>query len=481
MPHVLRHDNSPSLFIGGTWISARDRQQAAIVDPGTGETMAHVALANANDIAAALASAEAAWPAWRRRSPLERGAILQRAAALLRERASAIAHTLTLEQGKPLAEAVAEVRAAAGHFEWMAEEGRRAYGRVVPGGDGWRQTVLRRPIGVVAAFAPWNFPAVSPAKKIATSLAAGCCCILKAAEETPGTAVEIARALEDAGLPPGVLNLLFGVPAEISRALIESPVVRKVSFTGSTAVGRQLAALAGANVKPITMELGGHAPVLVFDDVDVEAVARQCATAKFRNAGQVCVSPTRFLVHERVYEAFVAALAAAAGRVQLGHGLDDGVGMGPLANARRLAAVAEGTRQLARDGARLRAGGEQLARPGNFWLPTVFSDVPLHSAPMREEPFGPIALATPFRSDAQAIELANALPYGLAAYAFTRDGSRQIRLGEEIEAGLVGLNTFFINGPETPWGGVKDSGYGSEGGAEGLAAYQVSKLVAQAV
>lgn len=467
------------LYIDGQWIGGEGRDTVPVVDPATGQPMGELPSATPADLDRALQSAAAAWPGWSTTPAVERGRILRRAAELMRGRRDRIARLLTREEGKPLAEALVEVDGAAAHIEWMAEEGRRGYGRIVGGPAGIRQNVLKRPIGVAAAFSPWNFPATTPARKLGASLAAGCCCILKAPEEAPATAIEMVRAFAEAGVPRGVVNLVCGVPAEISSHLIASPVVRKVSFTGSTAVGRQLAGLAAAAIKPITMELGGHAPVLVFDDVDVDAVVRLCVASKYRNAGQVCVSPTRFYVHERIYERFAGAFAQAAAGLKIGPGLDEGTQMGPLANTRRLAAIENAVADLKYAGARLVAGGERLDRAGNFFAPTVFSDVPAQARAMREEPFGPIALLLPFRDEEAVIEQANALPYGLAAYAFTRDGSRQLRLSERMDTGMLGLNTFFINGPETPWGGVKESGYGSEGATEGLEAYQTTRLVVQ--
>ncbi|VCU68924.1 Alpha-ketoglutaric semialdehyde dehydrogenase [Pigmentiphaga humi] len=469
----------PKLYIDGQWIGGNGRDTIPVIDPATGEAIGDLPVATAADLDRALQSAASAWPTWSATPAVERGRLLRRAAENFRSRRESIARMLTQEEGKPLSEALVEVDGAAGHIEWMAEEGRRGYGRVVAGPAGIRQTVLKRPFGVAAAFAPWNFPATTPARKLSASLAAGCCCILKAPEETPLTAMEMVRSFVEAGVPRGVINLVWGVPADISTHLIASPVVRKVSFTGSTAVGRQLAALAAAAVKPITMELGGHAPVLVFDDVDVEQVVRLCIASKYRNAGQVCVSPTRFYVHERIYDRFVSAFAQAVSGLKLGNGLDDGTQMGPLANTRRLAAVENTVADLRYAGARLVVGGERLDRAGNFFSPTVFADVPPTARAMREEPFGPIALLLPFRDEEAVIEQANALPYGLAAYAFTRDAGRQLRLSEKLDTGMLGLNTFFINGPETPWGGVKESGYGSEGATEGLEAYQTTRLVVQ--
>ncbi|MCK9507301.1 MAG: NAD-dependent succinate-semialdehyde dehydrogenase [Pigmentiphaga sp.] len=468
------------LYIDGQWLGAEGRETLPLINPATGQTRGDLPVATVADLDRALQSAAKAWPAWAATPAVERGRLMRRAAEIIRSRRTSIARLLVLEEGKPLSEALTEVDGAAGHIEWMAEEGRRGYGRIVPGPAGMRQNVLKTPIGVAAAFSPWNFPATTPARKLGASLAAGCCCILKAPEEAPATAIEMVRAFAEAGVPKGVINLVFGVPAQISSHLIASPVVRKVSFTGSTAVGRQLAGLAAAAVKPITMELGGHAPVLVFDDVDVDKVVSLCIASKYRNAGQVCVSPTRFYVHERIYDRFVSAFTQATQALTLGSGLESETQMGPLANTRRLASIENAVADLAHAGARLTTGGERLDQAGNFFAPTVFADVPPQARAMREEPFGPIALLMPFRDEASVIEHANALPYGLAAYAFTMDAGRQLRLSESLDTGMLGLNTFFINGPETPWGGVKDSGFGSEGATEGLEAYQATRLVVQA-
>jgi succinate-semialdehyde dehydrogenase/glutarate-semialdehyde dehydrogenase len=340
-------------------------------------------------------------------------------------------------------------------------------------------TIVKEPVGPVAAFAPWNFPLGNPARKIGAALAAGCTCILKPAEESAGSALAVARALHDAGLPRGVLAVVFGVPHEISTQLIASPVIRKVSFTGSIPVGKQLVKLAADGMKRTTMELGGHAPVIVCQDVDVEKVLDACVTAKYRNAGQVCVSPTRFYVHESIYARFAAGFAARARALPVGDGLDEASRMGPLAHSRRLAPVQSLIDDAVNHGARLLAGGKRIARKGFFFEPTVLADVPNAARAMNEEPFGPIALLNPFSDLDAVIREANRLPYGLAAFGFSNDSRRVNLLGERIEAGMIGLNSFQISMPESPFGGVKESGHGSEEGIEGFDACFVTKFISQ--
>jgi succinate-semialdehyde dehydrogenase / glutarate-semialdehyde dehydrogenase len=469
------------LFIGGEWRGAAGRATETVVDPATGLGIGDLPHAGTADLDDAVAAAEAALPGWRTTSPLVRANLLRKGAQLMRERIELIASTLTREQGKPLSEAKVEVMGSADIIDWMADEGRRAYGRVIPAREpGWRQSVIQQPVGVVAAFSPWNFPAILPARKIGGSLAAGCTCILKPSEETPATALLLAKCLQDAGLPKGVLNVVFGVPDTVSRHLLAAPGVRKISFTGSVAVGKHLGALAAAGMKRATMELGGHAPVLVFDDVDAGWAGSLAATNKFRNAGQVCVSPTRFYVQDKVHDAFVDSLVEAAKKLKVGNGLESGVTMGALANPRRVSAMESFIADAVAKGAKLHTGGERVGNAGYFWQPTILSDVPDDARMMREEPFGPVAAVVRVKDEEQAIARANALEYGLAAYAFTRDADRQVRLGEELESGMVGLNTYHITLPETPFGGVKDSGYGSEGGVEGLEAYLSVKYIAQA-
>jgi len=467
------------LLVDGQRIASAARETRPVLNPATGEEIGRLPIATAADLDDALAAAERTFPAWRATSAYARGLILRGAAALLRDRIATIAEGLTREQGKTLEEARVEVLVSADILDWCAEEGRRAYGRVIPARvPGMRQTVLRVPIGPVAAFTPWNAPALMPARKISEALAAGCTCIVKPAEEAPASASEIVRALADAGLPPGVLNMVFGEPAAISRHLIASPVIRKASFTGSTEVGRQLGELAGSHVKPITLELGGHAPVLVFADCDLERAADMLTAMKTRNAGQLCGSPTRVLVQAPVRDRFVALLAERFAAVRVGDGLDNTTQMGPLANSRRVAAMERLVEDAAGRGATVRTGGARLAGDGFFFPPTILCDAPRDSDVMNQEPFGPICAIASFDQPEEAIAEANRLPFGLAAYVFTRAAATADLLGETLEAGVIGINTFAVASPETPLGGVKDSGYGSEGGTEGIQAYSVARYVA---
>jgi succinate-semialdehyde dehydrogenase / glutarate-semialdehyde dehydrogenase len=468
------------LLIDGQRLGHAGRRTAPVVNPATGEVLGQLPLASPADLDAALDAARRAWPVWRALGPQQRGRILRKAADLLRERSEPIARLATMEEGKVLAEARVEVGVAADILEWYAEEGRRAYGRVLPQrSSGVRMTVVKEPVGPVAAFAPWNFPLGNPARKLGSALGAGCSVIMKPAEEAPGSALAIAAALVDAGVPAGALNVVFGEPAEVSQHLISSPVIRAVHFTGSTMVGKQLTSLAAQGMKRTTMELGGHAPVLVFDDVDVDAVLDLAVTSKYRNSGQVCVSPTRFYVQESIYERFAAGFAARAQKLKVGNGLDDGVRMGPLAHSRRLPAVASLIDDAVKGGARLLAGGKAIEGQGFFYAPTVLADVPDTARIMNEEPFGPVAMLNPFRDFDEVIRSANRLPYGLAAYAFTQNARRVNLLGEQIESGMLGINSFTIAAPEAPFGGVKESGHGSEEGIEGLEACLVTKFITE--
>jgi succinate-semialdehyde dehydrogenase/glutarate-semialdehyde dehydrogenase len=467
------------LFIAGEWLGPEGRASEPVLNPATGQALGTLPHASKADLDRALEAAAAALPKWAATSAYDRARVLCRTADLMRERADDIARLLTLEEGKPHAEAKVEVNAAADVFEWMGEEGKRAYGRIIPArAGGTRHLVLKQPVGVVAAFAPWNFPAITPARKMAASLAAGCPCIIKPSEETPATALAIAAILAECGAPAGVIQVVFGVPGEVSTHLLASDIVRKVSFTGSTVVGKHLMKLAAERAQRTTMELGGHAPVLVFDDVDAEKAAALAAGGKFRNAGQVCVSPTRFMVHERAHAAFVQSFTKATEALKIGDGLEAGVQMGPLANPRRVDAMTAMIGDAVAKGAKLHTGGERMGNEGFFFRPTVLSDVPMDARMMTEEPFGPVALINRFSSEDEAIREANRLPYGLAAYALTRDADRAVRLQERVESGLLGLNTFAISLAETPFGGVKDSGHGSEGGMEGLEPYLTTKFVA---
>jgi succinate-semialdehyde dehydrogenase/glutarate-semialdehyde dehydrogenase len=469
------------LFIGGDWLTAAGRDSEPVLNPATEQVIGQLPHASKADLDKALAAATQGFAVWRNIPPDQRGKILRRAADLLRERGEEIARIATTESGKTIHETRIELSMSAEIFEWYAEEGRRAYGRVLPQrAPGTRLMVIKEPVGPVAAFAPWNFPLGNPARKIGAALGAGCSCILKPAEETPASALAVAQALVDAGLPEGVLSVVFGVPDQVSTHLLASPVIRKISFTGSIPVGKHLMKLAAEGMKRTTMELGGHAPVLIFDDVDIDPILDMAVGAKFRNAGQVCVSPTRFYIHESVYELFVAGFAERAGQLAVGDGLDESNRMGPLIHARRLAAVEAFVTDARDSGARLVTGGARLQEPGYFWAPTVLADVPSTARIMNEEPFGPIAVFNSFNDFDSVIAEANRLPYGLAAFAFARDTRKVKLLEERLEAGMVGLNTFAISVPESPFGGIKESGHGSEEGIEGLEACLITKYVSEA-
>ncbi|HEU5067150.1 MAG TPA: NAD-dependent succinate-semialdehyde dehydrogenase [Sphingomicrobium sp.] len=474
----MSYDTDLQLFIDGSWRAAEDRDLFPVRNPATAETIAELPLATPADLDEALEAAKRAYREWRATDVDKRAAILHRAAKLLKERAEDIGRVMTQEQGKPLAEAKGEVLGSASLFDWYAEEIKRDYGRVLVRPAGQLSRVMHEPVGPVATFTPWNFPIYLLAKKVAAALAAGCSVISKPAEETPGSAHALAKALEDAGLPKGVFQLVHGVPDMVSRHLIGSPIIRKVSFTGSTPVGKHLMKLAADNVTKITLELGGHAPVLVFDDCDLEATLDKLVPQKFRNAGQVCVSPTRFYVQSGIYEAFAKGFAERAQKVKVGNGLEADTRMGPLANERRVPAISQLVEDARAKGAKVLAGGEP--GDGYFYKPTVLADVPLEADVMSQEPFGPLALMRPFETLDEAIEQANRLPFGLAAFAFTENGRRANILGDAIEAGMIGINTFAISIADAPFGGVKESGFGSEGGKEGLETYQVVKAIHQA-
>jgi succinate-semialdehyde dehydrogenase/glutarate-semialdehyde dehydrogenase len=469
------------LYIDGAWLNGGGRKGEEVVNPATQKPLAQLPHASRADLDHALDAAEKGFAVWRATSAYDRAKVLRKAADLLRERNENVARILTQEQGKVFAEARGEVLVTADIIEWFAEEGRRAYGRIVPGrAKGARQLVVQEPVGIVAAFTPWNFPTLTPARKISASLAAGCSIIIKASEETPGACVELVRCFVDAGLPAGVLNLVFGVPANVSEHLLASDRVRKISFTGSVPVGKHLAGLAAKGMKKATMELGGHSPVVVFGDADPEKTAETIAAFKFRNAGQVCISPTRFYVQEPVYNRFLARFTEYANAIKLGDGLEKGVTMGPLANARRLDAMEALVNDSKSHGAKIRTGGKRHGNQGYFFEPTVVTDIPDDSKLMTVEPFGPIAPVVTFKTFDEVVERANSLPYGLAAYAFTASGATATAIGDALESGMVGVNSTAISTPETPFGGVKESGYGHEGGIEGLEAYTVRKLIIQA-
>src|SRR6266852_2218368 len=469
-----------ALHIGGNWLDGGGRKGEDVINPATEKPLARLPHASTGDLDQALDAAKKGFDVWRATSAYDRAKVLRKAANLVRERADAIARIMTQEQGKVLGESRLEVLTTADIIEWFAEEGRRAYGRIIPGrAKGTRQMVLQEPVGVVAAFTPWNFPTLTPARKIGASLAAGCSIIIKPSEETPGSCVELVRCFIDAGLPAGVLNLVFGVPANVSEHLIASDVVRKISFTGSVPVGKHLAGLAAKGMKRATMELGGHSPVVVFGDADPEKTADTIAAFKYRNAGQVCISPTRFYVQEPVYNRFLKRFTEFADAIKLGDGLETGVTMGPLANARRLDAMEAIVNDSRSRGGKIVTGGKRGGNQGYFFEPTVITDLPDDSKLMREEPFGPIAPVVAFKTFDEVVARANSLKFGLAAYAFTASAQTANAIGDALESGMVGVNSVAISTPETPFGGIKESGHGSEGGIEGLGAYLVTKFISQ--
>ena len=467
------------LFIDGQWQDAADGRSLAVFNPASGKEIGRVAHAGKADLDKALAAAQKGFETWRDMTAAERSKIMRKAAGLMRERAEAIGRLLTQEQGKPLVEAKGEALAAADIIEWFAEEGFRVYGRIVPSRNNLavRQMVIKDPVGPVAAFTPWNFPINQVVRKVAAALSAGCSMLVKAPEETPAGPAELIRAFQDAGLPPGVLGLVYGNPAEISSYLIPHPVIRKITFTGSTPVGKQLAAIAGQHMKRVTMELGGHAPVIVCEDADIALAVKSAGAAKFRNAGQVCISPTRFLVHESIRAEFAAALTKHAQALKVGDGLAEGTTMGPLANPRRLTAMAEFTKDAVEKGAKVLSGGERIGDSGNFWQPTILDEVPLQAKVFNDEPFGPMAAIRSFTKLEEAIAESNRLPYGLAGYAFTRSLKNADLLSRRVEVGMLWINMPALPSAEMPFGGVKDSGYGSEGGPEAVEAYLNARAV----
>ncbi|MEO5640971.1 MAG: NAD-dependent succinate-semialdehyde dehydrogenase [Sphingomicrobium sp.] len=475
----MTYDADLKLFIDGSWRTGEGRDAFTVVNPATGGGIGEVPLASTADLDEALAAAERAYPKWRATNVEIRAGILHKAAALLRERTEDIARMMTQEQGKPLLESRQEVAGSASMFDWYAEEIKRDYGRLLVRPTGSRSMVVHEPVGVVATFTPWNFPLYLLCKKVAAALAAGCAVIAKPPEETPGSTGALAHALQDAGLPAGVFQLVHGVPDQVSRHLIGSRIVRKFSFTGSVAVGKLLMKLAADSMTRVTLELGGHAPVLIFDDCDLDKTLDMVVPQKFRNAGQVCVSPTRFYVQESIYDRFITGFAERTKKIVTGDGLADATNMGPLANARRPGAIEALVEDARAKGARVMAGGES-GDAGFFFQPTLLADVPLTADIMNNEPFGPVAVSASFKDFDDAITQANRLPYGLAAFAFTENGRRANLLGDAIEAGMVGINSFGISTADAPFGGVKDSGFGSEGGKEGLETYQVVKAIHQA-
>lgn len=467
------------LYIGGEWRTTDET--LPVVNPSTEDVIGRLPIARRTDLDDALSAAASGFEVWSRTKPRDRADLIRDAAALMRERQDEIAECITLEHGKPFTQGRAEVIRGAEFFEWDAGEALRTYGRVIPSGPGVKYIVHHQPIGPVAAFSPWNFPMSQPARKVAGALASGCSIILKAAEETPAGAMHIARAFHDVGLPPGVLNLVFGVPADISSYLIPHDTIRLVAFTGSTAVGRHLTGLAAQHMTPVLMELGGHAPVIVCEDTDVQAAATSSAIRAHRNAGQVCTSPTRFFVHESIFDEFLEGITKRSAETVVGDGMQPGVEMGPLANDRRLGALSGFVEDAVAAGAELTTGGNRVGTSGYFFEPTILANVPDHARIMQEEPFGPIAVVNPVDSLDTAIAQANSVPYGLAAYGFTNRADYVDRMVDEVEAGNLSINTLEASLPETPFGGMKSSGFGREGGTEGLHHYTVVKNVSHSI
>jgi succinate-semialdehyde dehydrogenase / glutarate-semialdehyde dehydrogenase len=473
------HD-SLAFFIDGEWVRGRNEQSGAVVNPATGQEIGRVPFATTDELDQALLAAERGFKIWRSTLPVDRANVIRKIAALLREQVNAIAQVMTLEQGKPIAEARGEVFATAELTEWLADEGRRVYGRIVQSRvPNTRTLVVHEPVGPVAGFSPWNFPCMMPGRKIAHALAAGCSIVLKPAEETPATALVLGRICEQAGVPKGVVNIVFGEPAKVSEYLIRSPIIRKITLTGSNNAGRHVGRIAGEEFKKCTLELGGHAPAIVFDDADLDRTVSLSVTSRFRNAGQVCTSPSRFLVQEKMFDRFVEAFTAGAKGILVGDGADPKTKMGPLANARRRDAMEAFVDDATLGGAQVRAGGRCIGNRGYFFEPTILTDVSPNAKILVNEPFGPVTPIVPFRTFDEAIAEANRLPYGLAAYCFTTSQSRSARFAEAIDAGVVAINGVTVTAPEGPFGGVKESGIGRESGIEGLLEYTNAKTVTE--
>jgi succinate-semialdehyde dehydrogenase / glutarate-semialdehyde dehydrogenase len=469
------------LLIDGEWLTAQGRETIPVVNPATGKEIATLPCATPVEIDRAVAAAARAAPGWRDTRPAERAATLHRAAQLLRDQLGPASTNLTLEEGKVLAEAREEIEFSAGILNFFAEEGQRVHGKVVSPAPGRVNMVLvYEPYGPIAAFTPWNYPATVPARKVAAALAAGCTVVIKPAEETPASALAVARALVDAGLPDGVLNMVFGAPADISERVISSPLIRKVSFTGSTAIGRLIARAASAGVKPCMLELGGHAPVIVCEDADLEKAAKSIVSGKFHNSGQSCGSPSRMYVHESLYAHFCERFAELTSQLRTGDGLEPGIDIGPLASEGRVAAMERLVSDAVDHDARIMLGGSRIERDGFFFEPTVLVDVPEPSLIMNEEPFGPVAAIAPFSTLDDALKRANRLPFGLSSAVYTESLQTATTVSRALEAGMVGVNGRGIGGDvDTYFGGVKQSGYGSDGGTEALHEYLSVKIINQ--
>lgn len=470
---------TPALYIDGEWITQAERY-GDVLNPATDEVLAKFPFANSQQIDRALASAQAGFEVWKKTNYDERIAIMQRAAGIIRQHAEHTARCMTMEHGKPLADSRGEVENCAKLLEWSAKAAADYSDRPLNDMRGFAsRTVRKEPIGPVAAFPAWNFPASLATRKMASAIAVGCSIIVKPAEETPVSFMAVVQALHEAGLPKGVVNILMGDPAKISKHLIESPIIKKISFTGSTPVGQQLAALAGQYAKPCVMELGGHAPVVIFDDANIEKAVALSATTKSRNTGQVCISPTRFFIQDGVYDEFVKGFTDTFAAIRVGNGLEEGIQMGPLANPRRIGEIDALVKDAVSKGARLLTGGHRLDRAGNFYAPTVLADVPDNARIMQEEPFGPIAVLNRFSDYDEAINKANNTDFALASYAFTGSQQTADKLANDLDSGKVGINGFPVIFLDSPLGGRRQSGYGSEGGYEGLDAYRIVKFVSQ--
>ena len=468
------------LLINGKWKMGSENKAEPVINPATNEVIGDLPHASKKDLDEALESNLEAFKLWKKESPLNRQKIIENACRNLESKFDQVAANLTIEMGKPLAEAKGELAVGLDVLRWYGEEGKRAYGRIVPSRmSNMSQTVIKEPIGPVIAFVAWNFPVMNVVRKIGGALAAGCTITIKPSEETPGTAIAIGRAFMDAGLPPGVLNIVFGVPSEVSEHLCGSKIPRKLSFTGSIPVGKHLQKLAADNMIRCTMELGGHSPLMVFDDTDIDMAAKISVAGKFRNAGQVCVSPTRFLVQDTVKEQFIKAVINETNKIKVGNGLDDGINMGPLIAERRIDIMKDFVNDAVENGANIEMGGNRMNLEGSFFAPTILTNVSDNTKIMNEEPFGPLLPIDTFNSVDEVIDRANRLDFGLASYAFSNDPKIVSFLKSEIQAGLLAVNSTVVSTPETPFGGIKQSGYGSEGGIEGLDAFLVTRFISE--
>lgn len=466
------------LFIDGSWRPSASGETMPVLDPATGAEIGRMARADQSDLDAALEAARIAYPLWNDTPVVNRSALMRKAADLLRARADEIAGIMTAEHGKPLVQARLEILASADVIDWFAEESRRTYGQVIPARmKGVTQLTVKDGVGPVAAFSPWNFPINQVVRKVAAALAAGCSIIVKTPSETPASPAAMIRCFADAGLPAGVLNLVMGDSSMISTHLITHPVIKKISFTGSTPVGKKLAGLAGEHMKRATMELGGHAPVLVFDDANIELAAQTLAATKFRNAGQICTSPTRFLVQRSAADAFIEIFVEATKALKVGPGTEPSVDMGPLINDRAMNTMEAMVADATQHGGRVLCGGKRMGNSGFFFEPTALADVPVEARIMNDEPFGPIAVINRFDADDEAFAEANRLPFGLASYAWTTSSARQQRLQDEVQAGMLSVNHVGLALPELPFGGIGDSGIGTEGGSEAIEAYLQTRFI----